>query len=151
MLIRTNSHSGITKCIKCLFPEEHNSDYPSKPKISQRNTIPLILLSAPYSIHSAIEGSMNELGYIFLTRPIVGSGMARSCEITPSHQCGPGSIPSVDVICGLSLLLVLVPAPRSGFSHFPVFLVPQIKTKILKFQLYGMPLKFLFYGVCSLM
>ena len=29
-----------------------------------------------------------------------------------SHQCGPGSIPGLGVICGLSLLLVLVPAPR---------------------------------------
>ena len=29
-----------------------------------------------------------------------------------SHQYGPGSIPGLGVICGLSLLLVLVPAPR---------------------------------------
>ena len=29
-----------------------------------------------------------------------------------SHQCGPGSILGVDAICRLSLLLVLVPAPR---------------------------------------
>ena len=29
-----------------------------------------------------------------------------------SHQCGPGSIPGVDAISWLSLLLVLVPAPR---------------------------------------
>ena len=29
-----------------------------------------------------------------------------------SHQCGPGSIPRLDVICGLSLLLVLVLASR---------------------------------------
>ena len=29
-----------------------------------------------------------------------------------SHQRGPGSIPGPGVICGLSLLLVLVPAPR---------------------------------------
>ena len=32
-----------------------------------------------------------------------------------THQCGPGSIPNVDSICGLSLLLVLSLAPR-GFS-----------------------------------
>ena len=32
-----------------------------------------------------------------------------------SHQRGPGSIPNVDSICGLSLLLVLSLAPR-GFS-----------------------------------
>ena len=25
----------------------------------------------------------------------------------PSHQCGPGANPGVDVICGLSLLLVV--------------------------------------------
>ena len=29
-----------------------------------------------------------------------------------SHQCGPGSILGLGVICGLSLLLVLVSAPR---------------------------------------
>ena len=33
-----------------------------------------------------------------------------------SLQCGPGSNPGVNVICGLSLLLVLSPAPR-GFSR----------------------------------
>ena len=32
-----------------------------------------------------------------------------------SHQCDPGSTPGLGVICGLSLLLVLVLAPR-GFS-----------------------------------
>ena len=32
-----------------------------------------------------------------------------------SHQCGAGSNPGVDSICGLSLLLVLSLAPR-GFS-----------------------------------
>ena len=29
-----------------------------------------------------------------------------------SHQCGPGSIPGFGAICGLSLLLALIPAPR---------------------------------------
>ena len=29
-----------------------------------------------------------------------------------SHHCGPGSIPGPGFTCGLSLLLVLVPAPR---------------------------------------
>ena len=32
-----------------------------------------------------------------------------------SHRCGSGSIPGLDAICGLSLLLVLFPAQR-GFS-----------------------------------
>ena len=41
-----------------------------------------------------------------------------------SHQCGPGSNPDVDAICGLSLLLVLSLAP-SGFSPgTPVFPSP---------------------------
>ena len=49
-----------------------------------------------------------------------------------SHQCGPSSIPDLGVIRGLSLLLVLVPAPRvfSGYSGFP----PSAKTNIFKFQ-----------------
>ena len=42
-----------------------------------------------------------------------------------THQCGPGSIPRLGVICGLSLL-VLFSAPR-GFSPgtTPVFPSPQ--------------------------
>ena len=50
-----------------------------------------------------------------------------------SHQCGSGSIPGLGVICGLSLLLVLVLAPRgflSGYSGFPL----SSKTNISKFQ-----------------
>ena len=49
-----------------------------------------------------------------------------------SHQCGPGSIPGLGVICGLSLLLVLVPAPSVflRYSGFP----PSAKTNISKFQ-----------------
>ena len=37
------------------------------------------------------------------------------------HQCGPGSIPGLGVICGLSLLLVLVLAPRGFSPGTPVF------------------------------
>ena len=45
-----------------------------------------------------------------------------------SHQCGPGSNPGVDAICGLSLLLVLSFAPR-GFSRGTmVFPSPQKPT-----------------------
>ena len=38
-----------------------------------------------------------------------------------SHQCGLGSIPGLGVICGLSLLLVLISAPRVflRYSGFP--------------------------------
>ena len=33
------------------------------------------------------------------------------------HQCGPGSIPVLGVICGLSLLLVLVPRGGGGGTN----------------------------------
>ena len=42
-----------------------------------------------------------------------------------SHQCGPGSNPGVDAICGLSLLLVLSLAPRGFSPGTPVFPSPQ--------------------------
>ena len=44
-----------------------------------------------------------------------------------SHQCGPGSI-RFGVICGLSLLLVLVLAPRGFSPGTPVFPSPQKPT-----------------------
>ena len=45
-----------------------------------------------------------------------------------SHQCGPGSIPSCGVIRVLSLLLVLVLAPRGFSSGTPVFPSPKKPT-----------------------
>ena len=41
------------------------------------------------------------------------------------HQCGPGSNPSVDAICGLSLLLVLSFALEGFSPGTPVFPSPQ--------------------------
>ena len=41
-----------------------------------------------------------------------------------SHQCGPVSNPSVDAICGLSLLLVLSLAARGFSPGSPVFPSP---------------------------
>ena len=45
-----------------------------------------------------------------------------------SPQCGPGSIPGLGVICGLSLLLVLCSAPRGFSPGTPVFPSPQKPT-----------------------
>ena len=45
-----------------------------------------------------------------------------------SHQCGPGSNPRVDAICGLSLLLILSFAPRGFSPGTPVFPSPQKPT-----------------------
>ena len=50
-----------------------------------------------------------------------------------SHQCGPGSIPELGVICGLSLLLVLVLAPR-GFS--PGTLKSPERDELIKYVFY---------------
>jgi len=45
-----------------------------------------------------------------------------------SHQCVPGSIPGPGVICGLSLLLVVVSASRGFSPGTPVFPSPQKQT-----------------------
>ena len=45
-----------------------------------------------------------------------------------SHQCGLGSNPGVDAICGLSLLLILSFAPRGFSPGTPVFPSPQKPT-----------------------
>ena len=45
-----------------------------------------------------------------------------------SHQCGPGSNPGVDAICGLSLLLVLSLVSRGFSPGPPVFPSPQKST-----------------------
>ena len=45
-----------------------------------------------------------------------------------SHQCGQGSIPGLGVICGLSLLLVLIFALRGFSAGTPVFTSPQKQT-----------------------
>ena len=45
-----------------------------------------------------------------------------------SHQSGPGSNPSVNAICELSLLLVLSLAPRGFSPGTPVFPCPQEPT-----------------------
>ena len=44
------------------------------------------------------------------------------------HYCGPGLIPGLSVICGLSLLLVLVLAPRGFSPCTPIFPSPQKPT-----------------------
>ena len=51
-----------------------------------------------------------------------------------SHQCGPGSNPGVDAICGLSLLLVLsLVCSERFFSGYSGFLL-SLKTNTFKFQ-----------------
>ena len=54
-----------------------------------------------------------------------GSVVEHSPPTQASHQCGLGSIPGLGVKCGLSLLLVLVLAPRGFTPATPVFPSPQ--------------------------
>ena len=63
--------------------------------------------------------------------PILSKGGA-VVRALASHQCGPGSNPGVDAICGFSLLLVLPCSERffSGYSGFSL----SLKTNTLKFQ-----------------
>ena len=58
----------------------------------------------------------------------MGSRVGAVVKALASHQCGPGSIPGLDVICGLSLLLVLYSAPRGFSPGTPVFPSPQKPT-----------------------
>ena len=53
-----------------------------------------------------------ELETIFFENESNGSRDGAVVRALASHQCGPGSILGLGVICGLNLLLVLVPAPR---------------------------------------
>ena len=49
-------------------------------------------------------------------------------RVLASHQCGPGSNPGIEAICGLSLFLVLSFAPRGFSPGTPVFPSPQKPT-----------------------
>ena len=62
---------------------------------------------------------------LFDTAKSKGGAVVRALA---SHQCGPGSNPGVDAICGLSLLLVLSLAPRGFSPGTPVFPSPQKPT-----------------------
>ena len=63
----------------------------------------------------------------------LGSRDGAVVRVLTSHQCSPGSIPGLGIICGLSLLLVLVLAPRV-FSPGTLVFPPSSKTNIPKFQ-----------------
>ena len=70
-------------------------------------------------------GTLNSLR---LKCNVTGSKCDAVVRALASHQCGTGSNPSVDAICGLSLLLVLSLAPRGFSSGTPVFPSPQKPT-----------------------
>ena len=66
--------------------------------------------------------------YLTMRNFCAGSRDGAMVRALASHQCGPGSTPGPGDICGLSLLLVLVFAPRGFSPGTPVFPSPQKPT-----------------------
>jgi len=64
---------------------------------------------------------LRALPWICAKPPLQGSEGGAVVRSLASHQCGPGSTPGIDTICGLSLLLVLSLAPRGFSLGTPVF------------------------------
>ena len=92
-------------------------------------TLPLLVRIAMTEIYNHLQ-LVRLFGYCLnfpalLTR-VQGwrSGESTVVRALDSHQCGPGSIPRLGVICGLSLL-VLFSAPRGFSPASPVFTSPQ--------------------------
>ena len=52
---------------------------------------------------------------------VLGSNHSAVVRTLVSHQCGPCSDPSIDALCGLSLLLVLSFLPRGFSPSAPIF------------------------------
>ena len=79
-------------------------------------TIPIISPSNRYTVlHLRTDRSLtgqSDKYILVVLHPISGSRDSAMVRVLASHQCGPGSIPGLAVICGLSLLLVFFPAPR---------------------------------------
>ena len=68
------------------------------------------------------------MGQLKLFHRVKGCKGGAVMRALASYQCGPGSNPGVDAICGLSLLLVLPLAPRGFSPGTPVFPSPQKPT-----------------------
>ena len=65
---------------------------------------------------------------LFGSEHIIGSRDGAVVRGFASHRCGPGSIPRLGVLRGLSLSLALVLVPRSFSKATPVFPSPQKPT-----------------------
>ena len=91
-----------------------------------------------HNISNGIKCSYRDLDLVYMSINleqglIQGSRGGAAVKALASHQCGPGSNPGVDTMCGLSLLLVLSPCSErffSGCSGIP----HSTKTSISKFQ-----------------
>ena len=65
---------------------------------------------------------------IIIIMIILGARDGAVMRALASHQCGPGSNPGIDAICGLSLLLVFSFTPRGFSPGTLVFPSPQKPT-----------------------
>ena len=112
-------------------------------KVSRLSSKMLLITIGPICIYFRKDAENTHSGLHVETRPVdtsfvllpplSGSRDGAVLRALPSHQCGPGSIPGLGVICGLKLFLVFVLAPRFfffGHSSFPL----STKNNILKFQ-----------------
>ena len=76
---------------------------------------------------------LREISKICLLRVMRFILVERRDGALASHQCGAGSIPGLDAICGLSLLLVSLLCSKRFFSGCSGYALSS-KTNILKFQ-----------------
>ena len=102
------------------MPFRTNAKYPFNP--SSPN-IHMQILPCDQSISSLVLSLL-----ILLTYTLDSARDGAAVRALASHQCGPGSNPGVDAMCGLSLLLVLSFAPRGFSPGTPVFPSPQKPT-----------------------
>ena len=84
--------------------------------------------------------SMPHTVYSYLDKPKCKAVVVEHLPpMQASHQCGPGSIPGLGAICGLSLLLVLVLAPRGFSPGTPVFPSSQKPTLLNSNSIWKVP------------
>ena len=108
------------KLTRLTFPQSMIAIY------SQRSQNALIWVTGISDLLASMSNlSKDPLNHIFPTRGSRDDAVVRALAF---HQCGPGSIPGLDVICGLSLLLVLFSALRGFSPGTPVFPSPQKPT-----------------------
>ena len=116
-----------------LNPDAHYSTamYSSLNKLQKKDgTVSLILNrddAAGFRLDTTYTHRQHSVLSLSDDVEVAGSRDGAVVRALASHQCGAGSIPRLDVICGLSLL-VLFSAPRGFSPGTPVFPSPQKPT-----------------------
>ena len=127
MNVKFSATCGMKPKVQCLYAVLVNNRYLNlqKRKLGRflftkpsQHTRTVHVLSVIMTLCTAIQCTML-YNVLYL-----GERGWRSVRALASHQCGPGSIPGLGIICGLSLL-VLYSAPRGFSPGTPVFPSPQ--------------------------